>query len=89
MHTAAQTRPPVQKGAYAEYEAGEVMEILSDSCEPDPAADGAYRGDQRLLVAIKSGQYAGGNPPDHPCGWSPLRRTSGPRGPYHPADLHL
>ena len=29
---------PVQKGAYAEYEAGEVMEILSDSCEPDPAA---------------------------------------------------
>ena len=50
---------PVQKGAYAEYEAGEVMEILSDSCEPDPAADGAYRGDQRLLVAVKSGQYAG------------------------------
>ena len=49
----------MQKGAYAEYEAGEVMEILSDSCEPDPAADGAYRGDQRLLVAVKSGQYAG------------------------------
>ncbi len=44
---------------YAEYETGRVLEILSDSCEPDPNADGAYRGDQSLLVEVTSGQYRG------------------------------
>ena len=50
----------VQRGeAYVEYETGRVLEILSDSCEPDAEADGAYRGDQSLLVAVTSGQYRG------------------------------
>lgn len=49
-----------QRGeAYVEYETGKVLEILSDSCEPDAAADGAYRGEQSLLVAVTSGQYRG------------------------------
>lgn len=49
-----------QRGeAYMEYETGRVLEILSDSCEPDAEADGAYRGDQSLLVAVTSGQYRG------------------------------
>lgn len=49
-----------QRGeAYVEYETGRVLEILSDSCEPDAAADGAYRGEQSLLVAVTSGQYRG------------------------------
>ena len=48
-----------QGEAYVEYETGRVLEILSDSCEPDAEADGAYRGDQSLLVAVTSGQYRG------------------------------
>ena len=49
-----------QRGeAYVEYETGRVLEILSDSCEPDAEADGAYRGDLSLLVAVTSGQYRG------------------------------
>ncbi len=44
---------------YAEYESGVVQEILSDSCEPDPTAENAYRGSQSLLVEITSGQYKG------------------------------
>ena len=44
---------------YAEYETAGFLEILSDSCEPDPNADGAYRGDQSLLVEVTSGQYRG------------------------------
>ena len=49
-----------QRGeAYVDYETGRVLEILSDSCEPDAEADGAYRGDQSLLVAVTSGQYRG------------------------------
>ena len=49
-----------QRGeAYVEYETGRVLEILSDSCEPDAESDGAYRGDQSLLVAVTSGQYRG------------------------------
>ena len=49
-----------QRGeAYVEYQTGRVLEILSDSCEPDAEADGAYRGDQSLLVAVTSGQYRG------------------------------
>lgn len=50
---------PQRGEAYVEYETGKVLEILSDSCEPDAAADGAYRGEQSLLVAVTSGQYRG------------------------------
>ena len=44
---------------YAEYESCKVLTILADSTEPDPAADGGYRGDQLMLVEVTSGQYAG------------------------------
>ena len=44
---------------YAEYETGKVTQILADSTEPDPTSDGAYRGEQLLLVEVKSGRYAG------------------------------
>lgn len=45
--------------AYSEYENGTVLQILSDSCEPDPVAEGADRGEQTLLVEVKTGRYAG------------------------------
>ena len=48
-----------QAGEYAEYENGTVTQVLSDSTEPDPAADGGYRGEQMLLVEVSTGQYAG------------------------------
>ncbi|MDD7651420.1 MAG: YibE/F family protein [Candidatus Faecousia sp.] len=44
---------------YAEYETGRVISITADSCEPDPAADNAYRGNQTLIVEVTSGQYKG------------------------------
>ena len=44
---------------YSEYDTGTVLEILSDSTEADDAADGAYRGDQLMLVEITSGRYEG------------------------------
>ncbi|MDY3079395.1 MAG: YibE/F family protein [Oscillospiraceae bacterium] len=48
-----------QPEEYAEYDTGTVLEILSDSTEADDAADGAYRGDQLMLVEITSGRYEG------------------------------
>ena len=44
---------------YAEYETGRVVQLLSDSTEADPASDGAYRGEQLLLVEVTSGRYKG------------------------------
>lgn len=44
---------------YAEYETGTVLQILTDSCEADEVAEGAYRGEQTLLVEVTSGQYKG------------------------------
>lgn len=44
---------------YAEYEKGTVTQVLSDNTEPDENADGALRGEQALLVEVKSGQYKG------------------------------
>lgn len=51
--------PSIAAEEYAEYESGIVREVLSDSCEPDPTAENAYRGSQNLLVEITSGQYKG------------------------------
>ena len=53
------TAPSQQAEEYAEYESGKVLEILTDNCEPDPTAEGAYRGEQTLLVEVTSGQYKG------------------------------
>ena len=44
---------------YAEYEKGRVIEILMDNCEVSEVAENAYRGDQKLLVKVTSGQYKG------------------------------
>ena len=50
---------PAAAGNYAEYETGKVLEILSDSTAPDEASDGAWRGEQMLLVEVCTGQYRG------------------------------
>lgn len=44
---------------FAEYDTGTVLDILSDSTEADEAADGAYRGEQLMLVEMTSGRYEG------------------------------
>lgn len=44
---------------YAEYETGVIRQILADNTEPDPTADGGYRGEQMLLVEVTSGRYKG------------------------------
>ena len=44
---------------YAESESGKVTAVLADSTEADPNSDGAWRGDQLLLVEVSSGRYKG------------------------------
>ena len=44
---------------YMEYENAVVEQILSDSTETDPVSEGHYRGNQNLIVRVKTGQYAG------------------------------
>ena len=46
-------------GDYVEYERGAVASILQDSTFSDPDSDGGFRGEQMLLVDIKTGQYKG------------------------------
>ena len=57
----ARTEPAdqIQAEDYSEYETGRILEILSDTTEPDPSSDGAARGEQLLLVEVTSGQYQG------------------------------
>ena len=43
----------------ADYESAVVDQVLSDSTEKDPASDNGYRGEQLLLVTVKSGDYRG------------------------------
>ena len=43
----------------ADYESACVDQILSDSTEKDPASDNGYRGEQLLLVTVRSGDYKG------------------------------
>lgn len=43
----------------ADYESASVDQILSDSTEKDPASDKGYRGEQLLLVTVRSGDYKG------------------------------
>ena len=44
---------------YMEYENAVVEQILSDSTESDPVSEGHYRGNQNLIVRVKTGRYAG------------------------------
>ena len=50
---------PNTAGDYVEYDNGKVLEILSDSTESDETSDGAFRGEQMMLVEVTTGQYKG------------------------------
>jgi uncharacterized membrane protein len=50
---------PNTAGDYVEYDNGKVLEILSDSTERDESSDGAWRGEQMMLVQVTTGQYRG------------------------------
>ena len=44
---------------YATFDTGKVEQILMDSTQSDPIADGGSRGEQLLIVRVTSGQYKG------------------------------
>ena len=44
---------------YMEYENAVVEQILTDSTESDPVSEGHFRGNQNLIVRVKTGRYAG------------------------------
>ncbi len=47
----------VQGQDYAEYEAAEVTQVLTDTSETNEKDDFAYRGEQTLIMKISSSQY--------------------------------
>ena len=51
--------PATEAEEYMEYENAVVEQILSDSTESDPVSEGHHRGNQKLIVRVKTGQYAG------------------------------
>ena len=51
--------PGPEASEYMEYENAVVEQILSDSTESDPVSEGHDRGNQNLIVRVKTGQYAG------------------------------
>ena len=59
VYSHGETKVDVPAADYAEYETGTVLQILTDNCETDEVAEGAYRGNQTLLVEVTSGQYEG------------------------------
>lgn len=50
---------PIQAEEYAEYEKAVVTQVLADSTELDESSDNSLRGEQRLIVKVKTGQYKG------------------------------
>ena len=56
-HPKAEAAPDAAE--YMEYENAVVEQILSDSTESDPVSENHYRGNQNLIVLVKTGQYAG------------------------------
>lgn len=56
-HPKAEAAPDAAE--YMEYENAVVEQILSDSTESDPVSEGHYRGNQNLIVLVKTGRYAG------------------------------
>ena len=56
-HPKAEAAPDAAE--YMEYENAVVEQILSDSTESDPVSENHYRGNQNLVVLVKTGQYAG------------------------------
>ena len=51
--------PAPETAEYMEYENAVVEQILSDSTESDPVSEGHFRGNQSLILRVKTGQYAG------------------------------
>ena len=51
--------PAPDAAEYMEYENAVVEQILSDSTESDPVSENHYRGNQKSIVRVKTGQYAG------------------------------
>ena len=56
-HPAEEPVPEVAE--YMEYENAVVEQILSDSTEADPVSEDHFRGNQNLIVRVKTGRYAG------------------------------
>ena len=54
-----EAEPAPGAAEYMEYENAVVEQILSDSTEADPVSEDHFRGDQKLIVRVKTGQYAG------------------------------
>lgn len=53
------TEPEAESAEYMEYENAVVEQILSDSTESDPVSEDHFRGNQTLIVRVKTGRYAG------------------------------
>ena len=51
--------PAPETAEYMEYENAVVEQILSDSTEADPVSEDHFRGNQSLILRVKTGQYAG------------------------------
>ena len=51
--------PAAGAAEYMEYENAVVEQILTDSTEADPVSEGHFRGNQNLIVRVKTGRYAG------------------------------
>ena len=51
--------PAPEAAEYMEYENAVVEQILSDSTEADPVSENHFRGNQNLIVRVKTGRYAG------------------------------
>ena len=54
-----EAEPAPGAAEYMEYENAVVEQILSDSTEADPVSEDHFRGDQKLIVRVKTGRYAG------------------------------
>lgn len=53
------TESAEQGAEYVEYEKGRITSVASENVESDPSSDGAYRGEQLLIVEIQTGRYKG------------------------------
>ena len=56
-HPAREEAP--EAAEYMEYENAVVEQILTDSTVSDPVSEGHFRGNQNLIVRVKTGRYAG------------------------------
>lgn len=59
LWVASDQAAPAPAGDYAVYESARITQILSDTCQPDPVADNAFRGEQSLTAQVLTGQFRG------------------------------